>query len=276
MKILPSSLTIPARAEASIEVTLDMVKYVTPGRELIIRGEVEVAPVVSTQALDKWIVRFDLVRPKLLSMSSEIDFGIVYDDRSNASSDDVLFVTDDLALEDLALTTEVPFVQQISIVPLEDRSAAYKRFRLDAQLVANETPPGHHAFDLILKHPTGPTLEIPCHVRLDSGLRFHVAQPPPKIISLDSEVVWYVDLYQVDGKLTSVLAKTDDHTHEAIRTVEKQSLDDGTWHLTCRVKPRQAGNIAFHLRVSAELASGETDSDGYAFLFYVPSSPGGG
>lgn len=270
VEVSPASLTIPAHGKASVVMTLDMKRFVTPGIEPAISGEVEFTPVVSGRAMPKSMLAFEFLRPRLLALSPDVDFGTLYGFEHGVDSNNILFATDDLKLENISLQTAAPYVERIYLTPLEDRTKYYKRYRIFSVFTPKHESLGLNTFVLTITDTAGQSLQVPCRVRFDSGLRLRVANRPPRILTLGRQVIWQVDVYQVGGSLTEVVAATGDPSQEASRVIDPEQLVDGSWRLTCRLTPHRRGNIKFPLRLSARQASGERSSVDHKFHFYVP------
>ena len=220
-EVSPPSLVIPARGAEDVVLTLDLFRYVTPGQEPIIRGEVQISPVISEELLEGWTIALNVVRPLIMvAPAGTLELGTVYSHETAITSANLVFISTELQNQRLTAQSSSPSVRSVTLVPVLEESEYYKRHRLELLLSEHGRPYGHHRIDITISGPPKLTVTIPCHVQYDEGLRLTTSKRPPTILRVGDEVRWSLQAYRVGGDLQGLDVTCDDQFENASFEVE--------------------------------------------------------
>ncbi|MBW3596209.1 MAG: hypothetical protein KY475_02925 [Planctomycetes bacterium] len=269
--ISPSALAIEPGSDETVVLNLDLPRYVKPRAEQIIRGDVQVTPVVAGKRLDTWKIDLAIIRPKIMTTVRELDFGTMYEGDVVATSRGNVFVSSQIPEPDVRISSAAPFICRAELKRRPEDEESYREYEVEATVSTGARPRVKERFTLVVESPTA-RVAIPCVARFDSGIRFHVADPPPTILSSEDEVVWEVRAYSATEAVEFLDASLECEADAAECSVSAGYVQDDSWRLTCRVVPRRVGNISSTLSLSVTLASGERFSTVKKFAFYVPTS----
>ncbi|MBC8350704.1 MAG: hypothetical protein H8E66_01875 [Planctomycetes bacterium] len=173
--VSPTQIVVPPNGHADITLTVDLLRYVTPGRERNILGELHVSPLVSGDLLEGWTVGLNVIRPKIIVPPyGNVDFETVYPSESSVSSANQVFVLDEIEERDLVVRTEFASANGVRLVPLGDGNPYYDRYHVELDLPTQDRPSGLHRFDVAFEGPNDLSSVVPCRIRFDSGVRVHV------------------------------------------------------------------------------------------------------
>lgn len=271
--VSPAQLTIPAHGEAKVTLTLDLVRYIKPGREPTIRGELHVAPVVAGKRQKSWAIGIEIIRPTILVFpAGDIDFGAVYQHQSVVPSEHLLFIADEIPADSVSVRASSPAIAKVTMEPVEGYDQCYRAYKLGLVLREEDRPAGLERFAIAISAAGGKNIEVPGQLNYDVGLRVHADDLPPIILRKEEEVRWSLRVYRLDTDLSAIDVTLESESPGLTCAATKEQLADGTWRVHCRMRAQAAGNHGCKCRVVAVLESGERIAAEQIFRFYVPRS----
>jgi hypothetical protein len=269
----PSSMVLEPGAEQSLDLEINLARYVTPGREPVIRGVVHIDPVVDGRRMKGWDLDLSIIRPKILTASTEFDFGAIYNEMEEVMSRGTVLISDEIAHEAIRAVAKAPFIQSVKLVRLQDAKEPYSEYGVELTLSRESRPRALQRFILEIESPGG-KLTIPCTARFDSGLRWRVAEPPPTLMAIGRETRWTLTVHSVLAPIDQLDVQCSAESESARCEAVAGRTESGAWRVSCRATARAAGNVPCTLSLVAYHGNGQTSTATETFPFYVPTAKG--